>query len=250
MAEWLPVSEGKVTLSYKAMRFLRASMLPTAEAHFTWNGTWLAEEAARLLRSEPAREAARSALSDLARRHGLPGTPDLGDLQRADICDYLPNDILAKVDRMSMAHGLEVRAPFLQPAMAEFALGLPPAWRCPRNGPTKRLLRELARRTYGDAVADAPKQGFSIPIHAWLRGPLRECAEELLRPDAIEPLGALDPQEVARVWRAHVSGARSWGWEVWGLMVASAWHHRRVISPPRPVAGDTPPRREIPLLPS
>jgi asparagine synthase (glutamine-hydrolysing) len=246
-AGWLPVSEGKVTASYKAMRFLRASTLPTSEAHFTWNGTWLAEEAARLLRTGSARAAARTALSRLAAARGLSGHPDLADLQRADISEYLPNDILAKVDRMSMAHGLEVRAPFLQPAMAEFALGLPADWRCPPNGPTKRLLRELARRVYGNAIADAPKQGFSIPIHAWLRGPLREVAEDLLSPGAVEALGVLDPGEVARVWRAHVTGRRSWGWEVWGLMVLSAWHRGRVVSPPRPVAGEVPPRREIPL---
>jgi asparagine synthase (glutamine-hydrolysing) len=248
-ANRLPTSEGKVTRSYKAMRFLRASHLPTSEAHFTWNGTWLPEDAARLVRGESARVAVRSALGDLARRHALPERPDLLDLQRADVADYLPNDILAKVDRMSMAHGLEVRAPLLQPALAELALGLPAPLRL-AGGQTKRLLRELARRVYGNTIADAPKQGFSIPIHAWLRGPLRGQAEDLLSPAALDPIGVIDPAAVGDVWRDHVSGARSWGFEVWGLMVLSAWHRARVARPPRPVSGAAPPRREIPFAAS
>jgi asparagine synthase (glutamine-hydrolysing) len=148
---------------------------------------------------------------------------------------------------MSMAHGLEVRAPLLQPALADLALSLPAPLRL-RGGATKRLLRELARRVYGDAVADAPKQGFSIPIHAWLRGPLRGQAEELLSPAALEPIGAIDPVAGGAVWRDHLSGARSWGFEVWGLMVLSAWHRARVARPPRPASGAAPPRREIPLV--
>jgi asparagine synthase (glutamine-hydrolysing) len=245
----IPVSEGKVTRSYKAMRFLRASRLATKEAHFTWNGTWLPEQAEGLVRGESARAAVRSALGELARRHGLPERPDLGDLQRADIAEYLPNDILAKVDRMSMAHGLEVRAPFLQPALAELALGLPADQRLGSAGPTKKLLRELARRVYGPPVADAPKQGFSIPIHAWLRGPLRGVAEELLSPEVLAPIGAIDPLAVGAVLRDHLSGARSWGFELWGLMVLSGWYRSRVVHPPRVPAGTPPPRREIPFAP-
>jgi asparagine synthase (glutamine-hydrolysing) len=244
LANRFPTSEGKVTFSYKAMRFLRASQLPTREAHFTWNGTWLPEDAARLVRGESARAAVRSALRDLALRHALPERPDLLDLQRADIAEYLPNDILAKVDRMSMAHGLEVRAPLLQPALADFALGLPAPLRL-AGGQTKRLLRELARRVYGNAIADAPKQGFSIPIHAWLRGPLRSLAEDLLAPTALEPIGAIDPLAAATVLRDHLSGTRSWGFELWGLMVLSAWHRSRVAHPPRQAPDAAPPYREI-----
>jgi asparagine synthase (glutamine-hydrolysing) len=205
------------------------------------------EQAARLLRGgESARAGGRSALRDLALRHALPERPDLLDLQRADIAEYLPNDILAKVDRMSMAHGLEVRAPFLQPAVAELALGLPAPLRLARRQ-TKRLLRELARRVYGSAVADAPKQGFSIPVHAWLRGPLRDMAEDLLSHAALDGIGTIDPAAVGAVWREHLSGARSWGFEVWGLMVLSAWHRTRVARAPRPASGPSPARRQIPF---
>jgi asparagine synthase (glutamine-hydrolysing) len=246
-ASWLPTSEGKVSRSYKVMRFARAADLPTREAHFTWNGTWLPARAATLLRPE-ARATTAGTLSALAERHGLQAQPDLASLQQADIADYLPNDILVKVDRMSMAHGLEVRAPFLQRAIAAFALALPAELRCTIGGRPKRLLRELARRTFGPEIADAPKQGFSIPIHRWLRGPLRATADELLDEAALRPIGELDPAAVGRIWREHLAG-RSHGWEVWGLMVLSAWHRLRVQTRPLvPAAGGDLVRREIPLL--
>ncbi len=245
-APWLPTSEGKVSRSYQAMRFARAAVLPTREAHFSWNGTWLPAQAAGLLRPEAARQAASGALAAVADRLGLPLHPNLDSLQKADIAEYLPNDILAKVDRMSMAHGLEVRAPFLQTAVADFALSLPAELRCAIAGRPKRLLRELARRTYGPEIADAPKRGFSIPIHAWLRGPLREVAEDLLSVVALRPIQELEPVAVRRVWEEHLAG-RSHGWEVWGLMVLSAWHRARVETRPSvPAAGGVLLRRQFP----
>jgi len=245
-ASRFPTREGKVSTSYRAMRFARALDLPPAEAHFTWNGTWLPGEAERLLRTDTAREAARGALRALAARHGLPSRPDLTALQFADIAEYLPNDILAKVDRMSMAHGLEVRAPFLQPQVADFALSLPADLRCRVRGRPKRLLRELARRLYGPGIADAPKQGFSIPVHRWLRERLRDVAEDLLSPASLDPIAELDGAAVRRVWKDHLSG-RSYGWEIWGLMVLSAWHRSRVRSRPGPAtAVEKLVRRRIP----
>jgi len=248
-AAFIPTHEGKVSRSFRAMRFARALDLPTGEAHFSWNGTWLPGDAARLLRPEASKRAARGALRALAERHGLPARPDLGSLQLADIAEYLPNDILAKVDRMSMAHGLEVRAPFLQPEVANFALSLAPEHRCLASGRPKRLLRELARRLYGPEIADAPKQGFSIPVHRWLRGPLRATAEDLLSVESLRPIEELDAFAVRRVWEAHLSG-RSHGWEVWGLMVLSAWHRARVQSRPRLVPRGAVPRGQASQGPS
>jgi asparagine synthase (glutamine-hydrolysing) len=245
-AEGIPTSERKVSLSYQMMRFLRASDLPPGQAHFTWNGVWLPSGAARLLRHAETKETARGALAALAARTGAAAS--LGALQRADLAEYLPNDILAKVDRMSMAHGLEVRAPFLQPAMAAFALSLPVPLRCGLTGRPKRLLRELARRLYGETVSEAKKQGFSIPIHAWVRGPAREIALDLLSPASIRRIDALEPAAVERVVADHMSGRRSLGWEVWGLMVLSAWHRARIVAPPRPLSATADlVRREVPL---
>jgi asparagine synthase (glutamine-hydrolysing) len=247
-AERLPTSEGKVSLSYQLMRFLRASAMSSGEAHFTWNGVWLPAAASRLLRGPEAKTKARGALERLVARHGIGERPDLAALQCADLRDYLPNDILTKVDRMSMAHGLEVRAPFLQPAVAEFALSLPESLRCQIRGRPKRILRELARRVYGTRIADSPKQGFSIPIHAWTRGPARELVCELLSQPSLERIGALDTTEVRRILDDHLAGRRSYGWELWGLMVLSAWHRARVAAaPPSRAPTDGLVRRVFPL---
>jgi asparagine synthase (glutamine-hydrolysing) len=228
----LPTSEGKVSFSYKLRRFLRALHLPGGQAHFTWNGTWLPEEAAALTVPGSARQAVRRALPLLAARHGLKGGWDLFALQRRDLQEYLPNDILTKTDRMSMAHGLEVRAPFLEHELAAWALRLPAEYKLGRGGELKRVLRALARRTFGPAVADRPKQGFSIPVHAWLRGPFAEALRDLLAPASVGRLGVLDPVEVGRVLDDHLAGRQSFGFELWGLAVLVAWHRVRVERQP------------------
>jgi asparagine synthase (glutamine-hydrolysing) len=238
-ARRIRTSESKVSNSYKLMRFLRASDLPPSVAHFSWNGTWLPDDASGFLTSATARTAARDVLVRLAREHGLPERPTLRQLQVADVCEYLPNDILAKSDRMSMAHGLEVRSPFLEPRLAEFALRLPATLKATRSGATKRILRELAKRTYGVEVAGARKQGFSIPVHAWLRGPGRELVDDLLSLRSLSSLPMLDAGRVGAAVSDHMSGRRSYGFELWGLAVLAAWHRlyvRQSIAVP-----DTPP---------
>lgn len=150
---WIPTGAGKVTPSYRLMRYLRAMAYPPGEAHFSWNGTWLPAQAAALVHAGPAREAALNALAFMADRHQLRGAITLGHLQRADLADYLVNDILVKSDRMSMAHGLEVRAPFLDADLAEFALRLPARLKAGRRGPGKRVLRTLAEKSYGVNVS-------------------------------------------------------------------------------------------------
>jgi asparagine synthase (glutamine-hydrolysing) len=225
----LPTNERKVSTSFKLRRFLRASDLPSAIAHFTWNGTWLPEEAARLLSGRHQRTAAAGAIARLASKHGVAlERPTLRQMQLADIAEYLPNDILTKSDRMSMAHGLEIRSPFLDPELAEFALRLPDASKLSLRGPGKRVLRELAKRSYDVDVAGARKQGFSIPVHAWLRGPARPLVEDLLAPASLASLPALDPTAVSRAVADHMSGRRSFGFELWGLAVLVAWHRRYV----------------------
>jgi asparagine synthase (glutamine-hydrolysing) len=232
-AEGMPVATTsvKVGASYKLRRFLRALPLETREAHFTWNATWLPSEAARLAAAGPGRLAAADALARIAGRYQLGPEPTIQELQCVDACEYLPHDILAKVDRSTMAHGLESRTPFLNADVASYALALPERLRV--KGTTgKVLLRQLCARHFGAEHAYAPKQGFSLPIHQWLRGDGRALMSSLLARDRVAALGVLDADEVARVVDRHLSGARAYGWELWGLMVLVAWHERRVMSPP------------------
>ncbi len=232
----LPTSEKKVTRSYKLWRFLRAADLPVGVAHFSWNGTWLPNEVDALLRTEYGGKRMHTALSDLAIRHNLSEHCTLLALQRADITDYLPNDILTKTDRMSMAHGLEVRSPFLEHRFAEWALRRPDHFKISRGGESKSLLRKSARRVFGPSIADRPKYGFSVPLHAWVRGPLAEQVRDLLSPASIRELHVLDPMRVDEILRLHFSGRKSYGFEIWGLAVLVAWHRIRVQNPPTPPA--------------
>ena len=231
-ASHLPMNDGvKVGADYKLHRFLRAMPMSTSIAHFTWNGTWLPDTASTLVRSDAARAAAGSALQRLAAAHQLAAHPSLTALQLADVREYLPNDILSKVDRATMAHALESRAPLLNAAVAELALSLPRRLRV--NGTrTKVLLRRLCERHFGRRHAAAPKQGFSLPIHRWLRNEGRNLMTSLLSPERVRPLGVLDPGTVARAAEAHLSGRSTVGWELWGLMVLVAWHEQRVASTP------------------
>ncbi len=232
-SEWIPTGDGKVTASYKVMRYLRAIDLPPSEAHFSWNGTWLPNDAARFASDPRARHAAIHALMSMAARHGLDGAVTLGQLQRADIADYLVNDFLVKSDRMSMAHGLEVRAPFLDADLADFALRLPDALKAGRMGQGKRILRALAEHSYGAQVSRAKKQGFSIPVHEWLRGPARPLIDDLLSPASLSAVPELNATAVAGVLADHLSGRRAYGWELWGLMVLVAWHRQHIQRAPR-----------------
>ena len=246
-----PIAETKVSTTYKLWRFLRAADLPSAVAHFTWNGTWLPAEAAALVSDHGVKGKAESALQDLVETHALPARPGLRHLQAADVADYLPNDILVKADRMSMAHGLEIRSPFLDPDLAEFALRLPASLKAGRFGATKRVLRALAQKSYDVETANAAKQGFSIPVHAWLRGPARGLVEDLLSPASIDSIPFLDSRRVASVVRSHMSGWRAYGFELWGLAVLVAWHRRYIQE--QPLIPDGPPpvvvELETPLAP-
>ena len=230
--------DGKVTTPYKLMRYLRAMPLPPGEAHFSWNGTWLPGEAAALAATAEAKASARHSLAWMAERHGLTGAITLGQLQRADVRDYLVNDILVKSDRMSMAHGLEVRAPFLDRDLAEFAMRLPSGFKAGRTGQGKRILRALARRTYGEEMAASIKQGFSIPVHEWLRGAARPLVDDLLSPSSVAALSVLEAPVVARAVADHMSGRLALGWELWGLMVLVAWHRQQIQR--GPAASDAP----------
>jgi asparagine synthase (glutamine-hydrolysing) len=136
-----------------------------------------------------------------------------------------------------MAHGLESRAPLLNTGVAALALGLPQDMRIGPVSGTKRLLRRLCERHFGRGHARAPKQGFSLPIHQWLRQQGRPLMLSLLAPDRVRALGVLDGSAVGAAVYAHVSGQRALGWELWGLMVLVAWHEGRLCQPPDVTTG-------------
>lgn len=139
---------------------------------------------------------------------------------------YLPDDVLAKVDRAAMAVGLETRVPFLDHRVVEFAFSLPTALRT-GAGEGKVLLKRLLGRHVPRALTDRPKTGFGVPIDDWLRGPLRDWAEALLDPARLAREGFLDADRVRRTWDEHLrDGARN-GYYLWDVLMFQAWLERQ-----------------------
>ena len=157
---------------------------------------------------------------------GFEDLPDgLSALERMQLSDqltYLPDDILAKVDRASMAVALEVRVPLLDHRVVEAAWTLPESLRI-RNSSGKWLLRRVLDRYVPPALLARPKMGFGVPLEAWLRGPLRDWAEDLLNPAAMRQAGFLDADRVQEKWRQHLAGTHNWQYLLWDVLMFEAW---------------------------
>jgi len=139
-----------------------------------------------------------------------------------DQCTYLPDDILAKVDRASMAVSLESRVPLLDHDLVAYAWSVPLSLK-QRHGRGKHLLRELLCRYVPRELVERPKRGFAVPLADWLRGPLKAWAEDLLEPARIEREGFLDAAPIAARWREHQAGTRNAQDELWGVLTFQAW---------------------------
>lgn len=226
VASLLPASDGKVSSSYKLMRFLRAFDLSPEEAHFTWNGTWHPKEIQGLSPVVSEGKLYPALLKDSKKT-----SCNLTQLQLIDIENYLPSDILTKVDRMTMAHGLESRAPFLHPQIVEFGLSLPPELKISSKGKLKYLLRALAEKKFGKAISRAKKQGFSIPVNQWLRKEARSLLHDCLSPTSLKEIPFLKGEFVERAVQDHLAGTKQLGFELWGLMVLVTWYKQKIEKP-------------------
>ena len=230
-ARMLPVSDEKIGLDYKITRMLEGSLLDPVEAHLYWNGTF-AESQRRALLANPGWRAAKIRLPGTSRRRR--SRSDVGYLNQflwLDQVCYLPDDILNKCDRMSMAHSLEVRPPFLDHRIVEFAAGLPEELKI-HGSALKFVLRELMKDKLPPAIMKRGKEGFDIPAHHWMRTTLRPLLMETLSESNVRASGLFHWPQVELVLRAHLERRANLGYHLWGLLMLFLWLKRWKIEPP------------------
>ncbi|HVP54310.1 MAG TPA: asparagine synthase (glutamine-hydrolyzing) [Candidatus Eisenbacteria bacterium] len=217
-ANFLPVSDDKISFEYKLKRFLQGSLMDAGKAHLFWNGTFSDEEKNELFHCADPRPLA-GVLSDLRPGKGL------ARFLEFDQRYYLADDILYKVDRISMAHSLEVRPPFLDDRIVDFANGLPDDFKL-RGSESKYVLRRLMQNKLPRSVLHRPKIGFDIPIHEWFRGVLRPLLLETLSEEAIKATGLFRWPYVRRLLDDHLERRANLGYHLWGLLVLFIWMKR------------------------
>ncbi len=179
----------------------------------------------------PAAAPLSTLLTDPSRRPSF-SEPVIG-MRFLDFSEYLPDGVLVKVDRASMAAGLEVRCPFLDSQVVELAWRLPNAMLMDRSG-GKRILREVLSRYVPRQLFERPKRGFGAPVGDWLRGPLREWAEDLLDEKQLSDQGLFHPRAVRLTWQQHVTGFRNQEHLLWSLLMFQAWSRARAPQYPGP----------------
>jgi asparagine synthase (glutamine-hydrolysing) len=213
-----PVSDEKIGFEYMLKRFAEGCLMPAGRAHVYWNGTFSDEEKAALV-NVPLPGALAEMLRELS-----PEGDSLETYLRFDQRWYLPDDILAKVDRMSMAHSIEVRPPYLDHRIVEFAASLPEYLKV-RGKTQKIVLRELMKRKLPASTLRRKKVGFDFPAHEWLRGPLRSLLLDTVSADG-GPTGLFRRDALESCVRQHLERRRNLGYHLWGLMLLLLWMKR------------------------
>jgi asparagine synthase (glutamine-hydrolysing) len=223
----LPASDEKISFEYKVKRFLQGSLLAPELAHVFWNGTFSEAEKRSLFRY-PDSEPLAAIVATRESRSRLQQSLDF------DQRYYLPDDILYKVDRISMAHSLEVRPPFLDPRIVDFANSLPDHFKL-QGSESKYVLRRLMKGRLPDSTLRRPKVGFDIPIHDWFRGALKSLLLDTLCEEAVSSSKLFRWTAVERLLREHLERRANWGYHLWGLVVLLMWMKRWRIELPSAV---------------
>ena len=226
----MPCSDEKIGLEYKLKRWFDGSFLHPDESHFFWNGAFAPDQLEQIRTSYRG-----SGLRELVAGLGIEPAATVNRYLFVDQNFYLPDDILNKADRMSMAHSLELRPPFLDHRLLEFAASLPPRFKV-RGFQQKYILKELMRGKLPNAVLDRKKTGFDIPAHDWFRGPLRPLLLDMLTEEAIEAARVFRPRAIQTLIRDHMERRINAGYQLWGLLTLFLWMKRWKVEvrPPEP----------------
>jgi asparagine synthase (glutamine-hydrolysing) len=214
-ANLLPVSDDKISFEYKLKRFLHGSLLSPEMAHVYWNGTFTESEKRKFFHY-----ADDGPLAGVLGK--MSAAPGLQRYLEFDQRYYLADDILYKVDRMSMAHSLEARPPFLDPRIVDFSARLPEQFKL-RGQQSKYVLRRLMQDKLPPNVLRRPKIGFDIPVHDWFRGVLRPMLLDTLSQEAVRASGLFNWHAMEQLLTDHLERKANLGYHLWGLMVLLLW---------------------------
>jgi len=223
----IPPQAAKKGLINKAKRFVEGGALPASLQHTRWMMFMNDSDKAQLYQPDLRASLNGSTVASLLEGYfqRVSHLDSLAQQQYVDIKTYLVDNILVKVDRMSMAASIEARVPLLDHRIVEFALSLPPHYKL-RRGRTKLILQRAMRGHLPEAVLNRPKQGFSIPLKHWLRGALQPLMTDLLSPDCVQRRGYFEPKTVDRWVVEHLQGRANHSHRLWALMVFELWHRQ------------------------
>ncbi len=233
MVGLLPVKTKNLSFDYKATRFVTGTKYDPVARHHIWFGSFNPAEQQMLLTSDVLGKTDADVYRAARLMSDECDSSDLVErMQNLDTRLYLAEDILTKVDRASMAVSLEVRAPFLDPRVAEFAASLPANYKL-RGRKTKYILKRAIKDLLPPFVARRGKKGFGVPVAEWLKEKLRPLARDLLSPERVRKAGVFNPEYVTRLQDEHERGVANHRKLLWTLLMFELWHESFVETPRR-----------------
>jgi asparagine synthase (glutamine-hydrolysing) len=227
----LPVSFNRISLDYKAKAFIACADRPSPLEHFGWTEVFRSDIKEQLyspffreqIRNRPLAESYSNAFANAKGRKGLE------KFLYVDQHTHLLDEFLVKVDRLSMAHSLEVRPPFLDHRLVEFAAEIPFHYKL-RGWTTKFLIRKLMEGRLPTYITGGAKKGFSPPMATWLTTDLREWAQEKLSPTHLKDNPYLNPNEPIKLLEAHLKRKTNLARRLWTLLMFVEWYDRKILN--------------------
>jgi asparagine synthase (glutamine-hydrolysing) len=229
----LPVKTKNLSFDYKAKRFVAGSNYDPVTRHHVWFGSFTPDEQKQLLTPQVLQSSQGDVYRDARQIWYECDSSDMVErMQCIDTQLYLAEDILTKVDRASMAVSLEVRAPFLDPRVAEFAASLPANYKL-RGRTSKFILKRAIADSLPPFVTRRAKKGFGVPVAKWLKENLRPLARDLLSTERVRRAGVFNPKYVSQLQDEHERGVANHRKLLWTLLMFELWHESFIETPKR-----------------